>query len=50
MLSSIELAGEGSRMPIISDMFKLIFNMDVSKTMIIDECIAKGCCFYVNIL
>ena len=49
-LSHVELAGEGSRIPAINGIVKTYLNVEISKTMLIDECISKGCCFYVIIL
>lgn len=43
---SIELAGEAVRIPILQDLIEKIFSHKLSKTILPDEAIAKGCCIY----
>ena len=48
---SIEMAGELIRTPILQDKIKNIFNIPVSKTILVDECISVGCSligYYIN--
>jgi len=45
-LSSIEMAGDAVRTPIIQEVVKQAYGLDMSKTLLPDECLARGCTFY----
>ena len=45
-IHSIEMVGDIFRTPIILDTIKKCFRKEVSKTLIPDECIARGCALY----
>ena len=45
---TIEMAGECMRTPYSQFLVKKIFNKEINKTVLIDECISKGCSIYVN--
>lgn len=45
-ISNVELAGEAVRIPKIQDVIESVFNSKLSKTLLPDEAIAKGCCIY----
>jgi heat shock protein 4 len=44
---TIEMAGECMRTPLAQSLVKKVFNQGISKTILIDECVAKGCSIYV---
>ena len=43
---SVEMAGDAVRTPIVQQVIKEIYGMEVSKTLLPDECIARGCTFF----
>ena len=45
-IHSIEMVGDTVRTPIILDTIKKCFGKEVSKTLVPDECIARGCALY----
>ena len=45
-LYSVEMVGDTLRTPIISSIIKKIFNRELSKTLVPDECIARGCALF----
>jgi heat shock protein 4 len=45
-IHSIEMVGDTVRTPIISDIIKKVFGKEISKTLVPDECIARGCALY----
>ena len=45
-IHSIEMVGDTVRTPIILDAIKKMFSKEVSKTLVPDECIARGCALY----
>ena len=48
-IHSIEMVGDTVRTPIILDTIKKCFGKEVSKTLVPDECIARGCVLYAMI-
>ena len=45
-LHSVEMVGDTLRTPIINTIIKSIFNKELSKTLVPDECIARGCALF----
>ena len=45
-IHSIEMVGDTVRTPIILDTIKKVFGKEISKTLVPDECIARGCSLY----
>jgi len=45
-LYSVEMVGDTLRTPCISKIIKNVFNKDLSKTLIPDECISRGCTLF----
>ena len=45
-LHSIEMVGDAVRTPIVQKVIKDVFGKDISKTLIPDECISRGCALY----
>ena len=45
-IHSVEMVGDTLRTPILYSIIKQIFNRDLSKTLIPDEFIARGCSFF----
>ena len=45
-LHSVEMVGDTLRTPCISQIIKKIYNKELSKTLIPDECIARGCALF----
>ena len=45
-LHSIEMVGDTLRTPIINDIIRKVFNRELSKTLVPDECIARGCALF----
>ena len=45
-LHSVEMVGDAVRTPIVQKVIKDIFGKDLSKTLIPDECISRGCALY----
>ena len=45
-LYGIEMVGDTVRTPAIQNVVKKVFKKDVSKTLVPDECIARGCALY----
>ena len=45
-LHSVEMVGDTLRTPIINSIIKKIFNRELSKTLVPDECIARGCALF----
>ena len=45
-LYSVEMVGDTLRTPCITQIIKNIFKKDLSKTLIPDECISRGCCLF----
>ena len=45
-IHSIEMVGDTVRTPIILDTIKKVMGKEVSKTLVPDECIARGCALY----
>ena len=43
---SIEMVGDSVRTPIISEIIKKAMGKEISKTLVPDECIARGCALY----
>jgi molecular chaperone DnaK (HSP70) len=42
------MVGDAVRTPIIQTVIKEVFGYEVSKTLLPDECIARGCTLYVS--
>jgi molecular chaperone DnaK (HSP70) len=49
-LHSVEMVGDAVRTPIIQQTVKDIYGMEVSKTLMPDETIARGATLYVSII
>ena len=45
-LYSVEMVGDTLRTPCITQIIKNIYKKDLSKTLIPDECISRGCCLF----
>ena len=45
-LHSVEMVGDAVRTPIVQKVIKDVFGKDISKTLIPDECISRGCALY----
>lgn len=45
-LHSVEMVGDAVRTPIVQKVIKDVFGKDLSKTLIPDECISRGCALY----
>ena len=45
-LHSVEMVGDTLRTPIINEIIKKVFNRELSKTLVPDECIARGCALF----
>ena len=45
-LHSVEMAGDAVRTPIVQQIVKEVFGLEISKTLLPDECIARGCTFF----
>ena len=45
-IHSVEMVGDTLRTPILSSMIKQVFNLELSKTLVADEFIARGCSFF----
>ena len=45
-LHSVEMVGDTLRTPIITNIIKNVFKRDLSKTLVPDECIARGCALF----
>ena len=45
-LHSVEMVGDTLRTPIITNIIKNVFRRDLSKTLVPDECIARGCALF----
>jgi molecular chaperone DnaK (HSP70) len=42
------MVGDAIRTPIVQTIIKDVFGKEVSKTLLPDECIARGCTLFVN--
>ena len=49
-LHSVEMVGDAVRTPIIQKVIKDVFGKDISKTLIPDECISRGCALYAAMI
>ena len=49
-LTNVEMAGELMRTPSLEKIIKEILNMEMSKTILTDECISVGCALYGSLL
>ena len=49
-LTNVEMAGELMRTPALEKIIKEILNMEMSKTILTDECISVGCSLYGSLL
>ena len=49
-LTNVEMAGELMRTPAMEKIIKEILNMEMSKTILTDECISVGCSLYGSLL
>lgn len=49
-IHSIEMVGDTLRTPCFTNIIKKIYNKELSKTLIPDECIAKGCTLYAMMM
>ena len=49
-LHSVEMVGDAVRTPIIQKVIKDVFGKDLSKTLIPDECISRGCALYAAMI
>ena len=47
-ISSVEMVGDAVRIPILQQIIKDVFGVDVSKTLSPDEVVARGATLYVN--
>ena len=45
-LHSVEMVGDTLRTPILNEIIKKVFNRDLSKTLVPDECISRGCALF----
>ena len=45
-IHSVEMCGDTVRTPVVHEIVKDVFKKDVSKTLVPDECIARGCAIY----
>ena len=45
-LHSVEMVGDTLRTPILNEIIKNVFKRDLSKTLVPDECIARGCALF----
>lgn len=49
-LTNVEMAGELMRTPSMESIVKEVLGMDMSKTILTDECVSVGCCLYGSLL
>jgi len=48
-IHSVEMVGDAIRTPILQQIIKETFGLDLSKTLLPDECIARGATLFVRI-